>query len=207
LVVVMLGAGMAATCGTAFADGPTLPKNARGTDITVSPTKVKPGDPLQLRVRCMTHVGGKASMKVVSPSFATLTASGQQRAFKPLVDPATKPGTYTVRALCRAKGAFVAKSPAADLATFVVAAPPAPPAPKKRMGPPLAKAAPPQQRMGRPSIRRAKPGKATQTSKVPVGAAATGGGPVRDHTGLLLDGLVLMGIGATAGLGLARRRP
>jgi hypothetical protein len=206
LIVVMLGAGMAATCGTAFADGPTLPKNARGTEVTVSPAKVKPGDPVQLRVRCMTHVGGTTSMKVMSPSFPTLSAHGQQRAFSPVVSPAAKPGTYTVRAVCQAKGAFVAKRPANDLATFVVQAPPAPPAPKRRLGPPLAKAAPPQQRRGRPTFHHSKPGRTTQTSKVPVGAAATGGGPVSDQTGLLLGGLALAGLGAGAGLGLSRRR-
>ena len=175
---------------------------------------MKPGQPLALRVRCMTHVGGTTSIKVVSPSFPTLKAGGQQRSFTPKVSPAAKPGTYTVRAVCRAKGAFVAKSPAADLATFVIEAPPAPPAPKRRSGPPLAQ---PPQRNGMAQTRRdpagkpvsrsaAKPGKATQTSKVPVGAAATGGGPVSDHTGLLFGGLALTGIGAGAGLRLARRR-
>ncbi|MBO2452147.1 hypothetical protein J4573_34015 [Actinomadura barringtoniae] len=221
LMVVMLGAGLAATCGTcgtAFADGPTLPANARGTTLTISPARVRPGAPLALRVRCMTHVGGTTSIRVVSPSFPTLTGGGQQRAFKPQVDPAAKPGTYTVRAVCRTKGAYVAKSPAADLATFVVEAPPAPPAPKRRSGPPLAKAGP-AQRAGMAQTRAglaskaagrhaAKPGKATQTSKVPVGAAATGGGPVDDHSGLLLGGLALTlaGLGTGAGLGIARRR-
>src|SRR5687768_7583875 len=61
LSLLVAAAGMALTgmAGSAHADGPSLPANARSTVVTVSPSKVKPGETVRVKVRCMTHVGGK----------------------------------------------------------------------------------------------------------------------------------------------------
>ncbi|MFG2001819.1 hypothetical protein ACGFNU_21975 [Spirillospora sp. NPDC048911] len=159
--VALAGPALTGTAGPAHADGPVLPKNARSTTVTVSPEKVKPGESVRVHVRCMTHVGGSAVLKVSSAAFPTVNAARQNLSFSPRLDPAIKPGTYTVRGACRAPGAYVKKRPATDTDTFTVVAPPAPPA--QRKGPPL---------------RKAQPRHGTQTRKVPAGAAATGFGEV-----------------------------
>ncbi|KAB2339501.1 hypothetical protein [Actinomadura rudentiformis] len=156
LLVAAAGMALAWMAGPAHADGPTLPGNARPTVVTVSPSKVKPGDTVRVKVRCMTHVGGKAVLKVSSPAFPEATAVREHKTFTPRLDPSIKAGSYTVRAACKAPGAFVKKAPYADDARFTVVAPPAPPAPEKE-----------------PVTSRTK-----QTRKVPAGAAATGFGEV-----------------------------
>lgn len=154
LFVAAAGMALTGMAGPAHADGPTLPANARPTVVTVSPSKVKPGDTVRVKVRCMTHVGGKAVLKVSSPAFAKATAVREHKTFTPRLDPSIKAGSYTVRAACKAPGAFVKKAPYADDARFTVVAPPPPP--------------------------RKEPvnGRTTQTRKVPAGAAATGFGEV-----------------------------
>ncbi|GAA2594406.1 hypothetical protein SMC26_45020 [Actinomadura fulvescens] len=162
LLVAVAGAALAGMAGSATADGPTLPGNARPTVVTVSPAKIKPGDKVRVKVRCMTHVGGRAVLKVSSPAFPTVKAVREHTSFSPRLDPAIKPGTYTVRGSCKAPGAFVKKNPSADDTRFTVVAPPAPP----------------QQRRGAPPRKSPVAGRTKQTRKVPAGAAATGFGEV-----------------------------